>query len=716
MIFLENTKKFFDAYYQPGETPVFSYRSGNMVYEEAFMGGCLVSAGYNCAGYPLNVLSNFPSRLDSDDFTEPFAFNIEIDGQSLDYGLKFVDFNSEKTDGGILCKLILESEIKPIRLKIFTRFDGSQAFSRWIEIENLSDSTMNLSRLTILGGGIDETEAKKYSEKTNRNELYSIGYFESEQWGIEGSFKWHNLPCYAVSIDTRFNRDRFRHPIIFIKNNLNGKIWASQLCWSGGCRFTADLNAPLLRDDAYLSFKAEITAHNPMYVLEGKEVFTSPCVVMCHAIGDSDDIIREMHSHIRRSVLNLPGASNDINLIGCGMGAEHDMSVETSKAFIRQFKEMGGEVFIVDAGWQCPPYNEVEWGNYNGINTPDPARYPNGITEIADYCHENGMKFGLWVDIENLGKYCREFKEKPQWRGDNIFGKQTDRFLDFTVPEAAKWAEDELARIITEYKLDLLRVDYNTSHRDYFAIRAVVDEKQECVSLRHFNAVYKMYENLKKRFPDVVFENCAGGGGRTDLGIMRFFHHTWVSDNQCAPISLTITNSATMALPPERVDRLFAGMGCHKYGSLELQLRNTMLGHMSLNVIAPVGAQINSQQLEFIKHSTDIYKRFIRPILPECIVYHHTPEIETDSNELYILEIGTPDKSKGAAAVFRMANPTLNSDRVHLKGIDSSKKYRVTLDNNTETFEVTGNELKVNGIKIHLPTALTSELILFEEI
>jgi len=57
----------------------------------------------------------------------------------------------------------------------------------------------------------------------------------------------------------------------------------------------------------------------------------------------------------------------------------------------------------------------------------------------------------------------------------------------------------------------------------------------------------------------VIFENCAGGGGRTDIGMVKRFGHTDVTDWQIAPRSFTITNGMTMALPPEYVDRLLGG-------------------------------------------------------------------------------------------------------------------------------------------------------------
>ena len=694
---------FFDVYYQGGECPEFSFRSGKMVYQEAFQGGSLITLGYNSAGYPLNLRKNEKSKINIRKFCEPFAFNIELDGQSVDFGLELVDFKIEKSDEKIKTTYVFNSTIKPVEIRVHTLLDGTQMFSRYIEIENLSDNNINLSRLSLLSGALEEFEA-------TGEDTYSVGYFDNDEWGNEGDFSWHKLQPDVTCIDSRFGRDRFRHPLIFIRNNESGKIWFSQIAWTAGCRFTVDYNSKPGKEDKYLSFKAEIKAHNPMYVLKPHETFVSPEVNMGLVQGDLDCAVNEMHAHIRKSVLIAPWN----NLIGCGMGADHDMTVETSKSYIRQFKEMGGEVFIIDAGWECPPGEETEWYAYNGRNMPDKDRYPNGIKELADYCREIGLKFALWIEIERVGSKCDVFTSHPEWRSCDVFGNHNDNgALDFSNPEAAKWAEDELARMIEEYNLDLLRIDSNFSYPyAFFNMADTGSGVKECVALRHFNGVYNMYQNLKKRFPDVVFENCAGGGGRTDLGMMKAFNHTWVSDCQVEPQSIIITNGMTMALPPERVDRLFAGMNCQSVGEFEAHLRNTMLTHMSLNVFSPCDGEINHGQMEFVRHSTDIYKSFIRPFLSEALVYHHTPEARK-GNET-ILEIASPDKSKGAATVIALkSGAELN---VKLKGADSSKMYKVTLDNNREIFEMSGRELRQNGVLVEIPSALSSELILYEEI
>jgi len=712
---MKTTHNYFDVYYQPGDNPVFCYRSELLVYEETFTSGMLVASGYNAAGYPLNVLSGFPSRINHTAFTEPSAFNIEIDGQSIDYDLKFVDFITEKSEDHIEAVLTLDSNIKPVRLKIHTLLDGTQMFTRYIEIENLSDENLALSRVSLLSGGIEDTYKASMTDEREPSKFYSLGYFDNDSWGREGEFAWHDILPGCTSVDTRFGRSRYRHPIVFIRNNLMGTTYFAQIAWSGGCRFTVDYNANFEKHPSYISFKAEITSYNPMAVIRANENIVLPEVYMGVVAGGLDEAVNEMHAHIRKSVLDLPEADGSACLVGSGMGAEHDMSVETSKAFIRQFAEMGAEIFIIDAGWQCPPQPNIDWYGYNGTNIPNAERYPNGILELSDYCHEYGMKFALWVEIERLGNLAKVREKHLEWISNNIYGTKCDGYIDFTIPEAAEWAENELARIITEYKLDLLRVDYNMDSNLYFAMRDTGTGRKECISLHHFNAVYKMYRSLKRRFPNVIFENCAGGGGRTDLGMMKAFNHTWVSDWQKAPRSVTITNGMTMALPPERVDRLFAGMGSHSFGTLDLQMRNTMLGHMSLNVVAPAATEPNKCQMDFVKHSVDVYKNFIRSFLPECLVFHHTPEASrclSDGN--CVIEIAAPDATKGAIGVFTLTLAKRENYTVIPKGIDPAKNYKVTLDNSGSTFTVSGYEISVSGIRVNIPNSMSSELILYE--
>ena len=81
--------------------------------------------------------------------------------------------------------------------------------------------------------------------------------------------------------------------------------------------------------------------------------------------------------------------------------------------------------------------------------------------------------------------------------------------------------------------------------------------------------------------------------------------------------------------------------------------------------------------------------------------------------DICVLEIGASDKSKGAITVFTMCSTDAQNILVKPKGIDRSKNYSVTLDNDNCTFTVSGYELS-KGIEVNLGSAMESELVLYE--
>ncbi|MBQ7153368.1 MAG: alpha-galactosidase [Clostridia bacterium] len=711
-------KIFIDASIQgpaPGRT--FCYRSGLAVFEETLNGGVLVSAGCNAAGYPLNVLSNCPSRIRPERFSEAGVFEMDINGISVNRGLSFESFEKTEEDGTLHTVLFLRSGILPLRIRVHTVLDGSQMMTRYFELENLSDADMALSRLVLHGGGLETLDLGDINmmRAEDWKKIYSAGYFANDGACREGEFSWRPLEGERLSVCSRFNKDRFRHPVMFVRNNAFGTIYFAQIGWSGGCCFTADVSGQDNRNDVSLAMACEITGYHPLCEIRPGETFTTPAVHFGVVHGGLDDAVQQMHVHVRRSVLCRKEADGRKCLVGAGMGPEHDMSVETTKKFMEQLAQMGAEVFIIDAGWYCPPGREANgWYGLNGINRINCERYPlDALAKLREYAASLGMNFGMWTEIERIGGESGIGKEHPDWFAKDIYGeKPQEGVLDLTVPQAWDWAFSELCYIIETYKLDLLRVDYNTDIRSAFRFRDLGGGTEECLSLRHFQAVYRLYGELKARYPDVIFENCASGGGRTDLGQMQAFNHTWVSDNQRSPRSVEITNGMTMALPPERVDRLFAGMGCHTTGSIDLHMRNVMFTHMSLNVIAPVGAAVNPGTMDFIRHSVDLYKEFIRPMLPQSLVYHHTPSRKEMEQAGHIaLEIASPEKDRSAVGVFGL-DGSRREHIVYPRGISEGMNYRVIWDNSGASVTMSGADILRKGISVTIPAGLSSELLL----
>jgi alpha-galactosidase len=195
------------------------------------------------------------------------------------------------------------------------------------------------------------------------------------------------------------------------------------------------------------------------------------------------------------------------------------------------------------------------------------------------------------------------------------------------------------------------------------------------------------------------------------------FHTTWISDWMRAPRSVQILNGITLTLPPEVCNRLFSLVGgeTSSAGSLETQLRIPLFGHPCYSGVAPIWTESNPAASERIVHHVQLYKQFIRPMLPTCRVFHHTPVLPTSEyNPWCVLEYAAADASRGYPGIFRLKPVGSDVYEFRPRGLARSRRYRVTFENDGAVIERTGEDLARNGFPVRLERALSSELVLFE--
>lgn len=712
---------------------VWCYRSGMTVYEEAFSNGKLCSYGMSASGYPQNVVEGTPTRPSWTGSSTPDVFAFEVNGITAHRKLSYVSFDTteeERANGEKFThsRLTLRNEQLDVTVVVHTELDSTPVIIRYIEITNEGREKVNISNIAPLAGLLDETASwRSYMRVSDYRKIYSLGYMDSDKWGHEGLFTWHDMSEGGTSVFGRYEADRYRHPAFFLRNNLTGSIYNLQLAFTGGYEFAFNLSAAGGADasrpgiaNARLGFAVRLKSPNPQKCLAPGESLITPTVHFSKVFGSLDDSINSMHEHIRKSVFVTPAPDNLYGLVATGFGADRPMDMRMVRHFVKTAKAIGAEAVIIDAGWYCPPDKFGEWHKRTGDWQFNTDLYPNGSREIADCIHEAGLKFGLWMDPERMGIASNAAAEHPEWLGKNYKNGEIGSIIDMSNPDACAWVESEIARIIEENQVDLFRLDYNIAQQEIFC----EDADGVCNTFAYYENVYAMYKRLRKRFPDVYFENCAGGGGRSDLGMMRSFTHTWVSDYQIAPRSMAITNGMTMVLPPEYVDRLTSGMSCHTRGSLDFQVRHTLFGKPTSNSYNPFDSEPNEEMFDFVKHSYDIYKTHIRPYIREGRIYHHTPEISASMpSGNGIIERGDASRSRSVIGVFRLADMAEKEDvLVYPRGIDPSGQYRVVYDNeilmggSVEGSIVDGYKLVNEGIRVHLADSLTSELIIITKI
>ncbi len=418
--------------------------------------------------------------------------------------------------------------------------------------------------------------------------------------------------------------------------------------------------------------------------------------------GGHDPAVNEMNRHIRRSVMLFGQGDVRIAPQETGIGPEMDMTLKEIKSQIDSAANVGSDIFFLDASWYCPRgESEDTWAAYVGDWFPEQDRYDASILEIREYAYSKGLKFALWMEPERIGWLSMVAKEPPEYITRGYNDKTPGRpdgvggMIDMANPEAARWVRDQIEKVVSTYKIDMLRIDYNM---DTHVTRAYHERNGylENSEYRSFMAWYDILKYIRTKFPKLVVEGCAGGGGRTDLGMVKHTSHTWVTDWQFAPRAFSITNGMSMCLPPALIDRLSGGEEAHSIAELDFQMRLMMFGRPTVGQINPSTiCEKNPIQINRIKHTIGIYNDVVRPMHETgSKVYHHTPDLGgLEPQGTGILEITDHDGHNAVLGVFALSNPEETPTIVKFKGLDMSRTYRLTMDNSGVSVEISGYKL-----------------------
>ncbi|MGA2975186.1 MAG: alpha-galactosidase [Spirochaetia bacterium] len=700
---------FTDLFFQDKPHPSVMYRSGMVVCQEALIKGQYVGRSWNTVGYLGPDYECFPT----DEHWGPQAFWLEMDGQLLASHWEWGGCSQAREERGLTVTVELRHAVRPVTIRIKTFLDGTPVLTRWLEITNCGQRDAALSAASPWSGILTQSRFWREEESTP----FSVGYMHASNWGQEGYFRWHALPNAGYRIDGRYRRRRHRPPFFVLRNETTGEHFIGSLEWSGGFSIELDPDCQTpgtTTADApsQLFFRIGPDAPAPLRVLAPGETVSTPRMHLGLVIGDLDAAVQAMHEHLRESVLS-PGPSGRTGLVESAIGPEFEITPGLVYHCVDVAQSLGAEVFFVDASWYSAP--GTEWFPTVG-DWKVGSRFPQGLAPIRDYVRHRGMLFGLWMEPERIGEASELAREKPDWVIKRYDGGPLHGSIDLLNPDAAQWVEAQMERVIREHELDFFRLDWNigwlgpggASPREGWL---------ENTYWRYYETLYAIWARLAARHPDVIFENCAGGGGRTDVGMVRFFAHTWVTDWQKAPRSFTITNGMSMALPPERIDRLIFGQSGQVTGNLDFQCSLMVFNHPTFGFTHLIGSRPNPVQDARVRHYVDIYKSFVRPFHGNSRIYHHTPEVDgLDPHGWGALEMVSADRTRAIAGVFRLSDPAAPEYLLRMRGLDIGRRYRVTFDGTGESCLLDGFTLMKTGVTIRREAALTSELLLCEAV
>jgi alpha-galactosidase len=711
--------------------------SGNLVYEEHMYKGGLRTRAWSPnglikpevfldGGVSTDFTGDEAPRLDA---PIACAFGLSVDGQDLWDHWKWkssseapceLDIAASPKDHNSCQHLFVElvSEIRPIRVRVHTQVDGHPFMKRWLEITNDGKAPAAIGQVYPISGYLFSGHRTLENLPADASSVFSVLKPAAFAPYREDDFRWVPLPDGTYS----YGASKYGTPFTIVKNEVTGESFVLYFGWSGeyAFEFFNDHHpgrgiAGYEPDEAWLYFRVGPKGPGPLRVLRPGETATTPPVYIGHLFGDLDTLVQESHSYLRESVLPPlpPGRTRPVEINSWGFVA-NEVSEESLKRMIDTAADVGVELFTIDAGWYGD--EKSDWWQKAGDWTTG-SRLPNGLEPVFDYARSKGLLCGLWVDIERIGHVSDLRKAHPDWVVTRHGTTENISALDLTNPEALKFAEETLAGLIQRYKLDVFRLDYNTglgpaggqTSRDGFV---------ENNYWRYYEAVYGMYRRLRTRFPKLMLENCSGGGGRNDLGMLQNFHWTQISDEWGGVRTLKILNGFTIPYPPEYGLSYVGFMDDenYRYGDTDFRFRGQMFGHLTLGGVVPSVKEFPAKYRDRVRHDVELYKSFIRPIQTTVKVYHHTPYLpNTETGDWCVMEHVTPDQSRAYAGIFRLAGARADSYTIRPRGLDVSATYKVTFDNTGTSVTLRGLDLARDGLLVRLGQPLKSELILFEK-
>jgi alpha-galactosidase len=363
-------------------------------------------------------------------------------------------------------------------------------------------------------------------------------------------------------------------------------------------------------------------------------------------------------------------------------------------------RKIGCEIFTVDAGWYGR--GQGDWHRQVG----DWREKLSGAFEgkMADFAQEvraAGLGFGLWVEPERNSPNAPILQVHPEWFLPGLGGFF---YPDLAQPSAFQYIINELSRLVEDYQLAWMKVDFN------FDLGYSDDE-----SHGYFAQWYRLMDELREKYPNTFFEGCASGGMRMDLNTLSHFDGHFLSDTVNPIDVLRITQGAMLRLPPGLInkwavlrsqnDQIFTPGG----GSWEnaLQADVDFICRSALPGMFGISGDLTGLSKETLKRlqlHTAFYKEwrnFLRGascqlLTPICLM--------EDRTGWAAFQYANPSKP-GTALIFvyRLLDG-LAAKSIRLKDLETGSSYDVTeIDGSSFQAFVSGHELLSTGLPVSLP-------------
>ncbi|MBE6267654.1 MAG: alpha-galactosidase [Bacteroidales bacterium] len=468
------------------------------------------------------------------------------------------------------------------------------------------------------------------------------------------------------------------HPSFMISrgepNEHCGFVVGGTLLWTGNYELSF-LNES---NSNYLEIVAGINPEASAYTLEPKETFTTPELVLTCSTEGKGGVSRNFHRWGRKYQIIGGTQERDI-LLNSWEGVYFRVNQEGMDQMMKEFSAIGGELFVMDDGWFGDKYPRDNGETSLGDWMVCKKKLPQGVEGLIESSKKFGIKFGIWIEPEMTNSKSELYEKHPDWilrqeGREPVMGRGgTQLMLDMTNPEVQEHVfkvVDDLMQANPE--IYYMKWDANFSIENAASLY-LPKKKQSHLYIEYHRGLIKTLERIRAKYPDLVIQLCASGGGRLNYAYFPYFNECWTSDNTDAIQRLFIQWGVSQYYPSNVMAAHVSASPNHqtkRVTPLKFRFDVAMTGRLGMEMKP---SDLTEKEKEFAKNAIATYKN-IRPVIQQGDLYRLISPYEKKPyvSVMYV----TPEKDRAVYFLYRTQYVrSYPAESRILKGLDPDKKY-----------------------------------------
>lgn len=573
--------------------------------------------------------------------------------------LKYVSHKTTRENDLTQTDIVLKDPIYPVEVTLhYTAYQSSGVIKSWAGILHREKKPVMLTQYasSLLHFNSDEYWLTQFhgdwAREVNMIEEKLTNGIKTLESKLGARTNFYQTQAFFLSVDGK-------------SSETTGELIAGTLAWTGNFQYTFEIDQ---RNG--LRVRSGINPYASEYYLAPGETFTTPAFIFTWTDQGKGQASRNLHAWARNFGV-LDGKGPRLTLLNNWEATHTNFNETRLTELFDEGKKLGIDLFLLDDGWfgNAFPRNDDKAGL--GDWQEDKKKLPSGLGYLVKEAEKRGIQFGIWLEPEMVNPKSELYQKHPDWilklpNREEHYGRN-QLVLDLVNPQVQDFIFAVVDDMMTKNPgIAFIKWDCNRSMTNAYS--PYLKEKQSHLYIAYTQGLYKIMERIRTKYPHLPIMLCAGGGGRTDYGAMKYFTEFWPSDNTDGLERIFIQWGYSYFFPANTISAHVTSMG--KLQSLKFRTDVAMMGKMGYDI------RVNNftpQELQFSQDAVKTYKRISETVWFGNLYRLISPYEENRAVLMYVSE------NKSKAILFNYQLHTRRKDlfgRVQLQGLDPQKKYR----------------------------------------